>query len=410
MNGGIVPSLIHSEVRVMGSRKAFWVLIFLAILGIDSLDSYGDNSGSFILGREQGNGFLYSPEQILEGPDGNIYVYDSSDAFIKVYSPQGKFLRRMSGKGQGPGEFMRADNASFGFLPAGKLFFTEFFQGHRWITLMDLSGKFNKTIPIRIEQNFGMVKAIPLETGGFVADISFSGYNARFEKNKGYWAIPRMRKLLRIDPEGRVVSELMSSNCIREISFSDNGGDQWIPFVPSFCWFAGGKDSIFFSDGLSRRIKQISLDGSIIREIETDLPEPNKVTQKDLDRWREMRKSQIGTMPFYQRSGKVIEKYKQSIYDRKPNMDIMSGTQEGNLLVSKLGEDAGEENEFWLLDDKGKTKAHFDVLEGDLVLSKHFVFLMTKDEMDDTLVRAFPRQDSEEKDLKRIEELMSGLK
>lgn len=49
-------------------------------------------------------GELIFPQQIAEGPDGNIYVYDQQDAFIKVYSPSGKFIRKIGGRGQGPGE------------------------------------------------------------------------------------------------------------------------------------------------------------------------------------------------------------------------------------------------------------------------------------------------------------------
>lgn len=68
-----------------------------------------------IIGREEGDGMLIHPIQIEEGPDGNIYVYDMADAYIKVYSPEGKFLKKIAGKGQGPGEIQRIDDVSFGF-------------------------------------------------------------------------------------------------------------------------------------------------------------------------------------------------------------------------------------------------------------------------------------------------------
>lgn len=86
-------------------------------------------------------GELISPQAIRVGPDGNIYVYDEVDAFIKVYSAEGQFLRKIGGEGQGPGEIQRRDGVSFGFTSEGKLFFTEYFRGHPWITLMELTGK-----------------------------------------------------------------------------------------------------------------------------------------------------------------------------------------------------------------------------------------------------------------------------
>jgi len=45
-----------------------------------------------IIGREEGDGMLIYPRQIEEGPDGNIYVYDMADAYIKVYSPEGNIF------------------------------------------------------------------------------------------------------------------------------------------------------------------------------------------------------------------------------------------------------------------------------------------------------------------------------
>ena len=99
-----------------------------------------------IIGREEGDGMLIYPRQVEEGPDGNIYAYDLADAYIKVYSPEGKFLRKIGGKGQGPGEIQRPEGASFGFTPDEKLFFTEFFGGHPWITFMELSGEFIKVL------------------------------------------------------------------------------------------------------------------------------------------------------------------------------------------------------------------------------------------------------------------------
>lgn len=99
-----------------------------------------------IIGREEGDGMLVYPRQIGEGPDGNIYVYDLADAYIKVYSPEGKFLRRIGGKGQGPGEIQRPEGASFGFTLDEKLFFAEFIRGHPWITFMELSGEFSRVL------------------------------------------------------------------------------------------------------------------------------------------------------------------------------------------------------------------------------------------------------------------------
>ena len=69
----------------------FFILFFVLVL-----NSPGEDH--FIIGKEDGDGFLAYPRHAQEGPDGNIYVFDWSDFYIKVYSPEGKYLRRIGGK------------------------------------------------------------------------------------------------------------------------------------------------------------------------------------------------------------------------------------------------------------------------------------------------------------------------
>ena len=112
--------------------KRIWFIGFSLFFGLAL--AFGQDTMS--IGKIGEEGELVYPSQAEEGPDGNIYVYDAVDAFIKVYSPEGKFLRKMGGEGQGPGEIKRADGVRFGFTLDGLLYFTEFINGHRWITLM----------------------------------------------------------------------------------------------------------------------------------------------------------------------------------------------------------------------------------------------------------------------------------
>ena len=74
-------------------KKQFLILILLNTLVFtingDSI-TLGDNTSE--------NGLIY-PKKIMEGPDKNIYIYDSQDAFIKVFSGEGGFLRKIGGQG-----------------------------------------------------------------------------------------------------------------------------------------------------------------------------------------------------------------------------------------------------------------------------------------------------------------------
>ncbi|MFZ2054130.1 MAG: 6-bladed beta-propeller [Candidatus Aminicenantales bacterium] len=101
---------------------------------------------------------LYRPADILVDENDLIYISDYQDSMIKVFDPQGKFVRAIGRQGQGPGEFQRI--TAMDFLPDGRLLVFDsqsrrtslfertgrFIQGHPWrnshyeILLTDESG------------------------------------------------------------------------------------------------------------------------------------------------------------------------------------------------------------------------------------------------------------------------------
>ncbi len=355
----------------------------------------------FIIGNEEGDGLLIIPVHVKEGPDGNIYVYDRYDAFIKVYSQEGKYLRRIGGKGQGPGEIQRADGANFGFTQDGKLYFTEFFGGHKWITLMEMSGEFHKAFHLEIKEIFGIVNSSPLKDGGFLIELWLG---SRPEKKKDYFLYRYPEALVRVDSKGKVISEIIKTDYFKTISSVGDGADLWLPFIPVFTWIPFKKDSIIFSDGLSRNLKVYDYKGRLVREIKTTLPEPEKVKGKDLDEWRKMRKETFRDKSWFNRYGRVIEKYKKSIYDKKPNLSGISSTPDGNILVSGIWSE-GEKTNYWLLDENGKTLAQINLDSVMLRISKHFILLRTTDEEGNYLNICLKRRGTEKEDLLRIKDL-----
>jgi len=60
---------------------------------------------------EQGGFYFKEPENIKIAPDGSIFVLDE-EQFLK-FDTQGKFVKNLFRKGQGPGEFMRIGNYLF---------------------------------------------------------------------------------------------------------------------------------------------------------------------------------------------------------------------------------------------------------------------------------------------------------
>lgn len=352
-----------------------------------------------IIGRLGGEEELIYPTQVEEGPDGNIYVYDALDAFIKVYAPTGKFLRKMGGEGQGPGEIQRAGGVRFGFTPDDRLYFTEFIGGHRWITIMELSGDLHETIKIQIPEVFGVSGSHPLRDGGYLVLLS---YSSKPQVKEDFFLYQSPRELIRIDSKGKVISRLKRTSHITRISYHDDGADSPIPFTPHFAWCPLKGETVLFTEGLNSNLYVYDYGGKLIREIKTPLPEPEKVTRKDLDRWRERRKENIGDQMWYKRFGTVIEKYKKSVHDIKPNLSGLSLTPEGNILISGATQEGREEVEYWLLDDAGKALVQGLTRSFGLRITRNFVFYGLRDEEENYSLCALRRKGTEGQDLKRI--------
>lgn len=383
----------------MKKRCSFFICICLMFF---PLISYSLEKDHFFIGKEDGDGFLAMPRHVQEGPDGNIYVFDWGDFFIKVYSPEGKYLRRMGGRGQGPGEVQRADGAGFGFTPDGKLYFTEFFRGHRWITFMELSGEFIRVLSPEINESFGINDAVPLEAGGFLALFTFS---SKPEMKKDYFLYKSPQSLIRIDSKGKIISEIIKTEYFIMISSVGDGATSNLPFIPEFEWVPFKDDTILFTDGMSKNFKVYNYQGDLIREIETALPEPKRVKSKELNAWRQRREEYMmeRNPGWYNRFGKVIEKYKKSLYD-KPNVSGISLTPDGNLIVAGPVHFEEMERDYWLLDENGKILVQMRLAVWGIRMCEHFVFFYSTDEDQNESVHCVKRKGSEKEDFLRIKE------
>jgi hypothetical protein len=372
-------------------------LLFIGgLLFISFVLAFGQDS--IAIGKIGEEGELVYPRQAEEGPNGNIYVYDAVDAFFKVYSPEGKFLRKFGGEGQGPGEIQRAGGVRFGFMPDDKLYFTEYVGGHRWITIMELSGKLHKTIKIQISEVFGVIRACPLEEGEFLLELSLS-FTPEIKDDYFFYRIPR--ELVRIDADGKVTSKIKRTSHITRISYSDDGADAPVPFPPEFRWIPYEKNTVLFSDGLSTKWSVYDYEGKLVKELAVPLPEPKKVTKKDLDEWRERWKDNV-SQDWYTRFGTVVDKYKKSIYEKIPNLDGLSLTPDGNILVTGAAKEGADFVDYWLLDKEGKILVDGQTNTAGLHVTRSFLFYGIKDEDGSFQFYAQKRESSETQDLKKF--------
>jgi 6-bladed beta-propeller len=73
---------------------------------------------------ETGEIRLYKPGRYIVDARDNVYIEDDSDMAIKVFDPQGKYIRAIGRQGNGPGEFGQI--ADMAVLPDGRLLVTDF--------------------------------------------------------------------------------------------------------------------------------------------------------------------------------------------------------------------------------------------------------------------------------------------
>jgi hypothetical protein len=225
------------------------------------------------------------------------------------------------------------------------------------------------------------------------------------EMKEDYFLCRYPQALIRINSEGKTLSEIIRTDHLKTISGASGGADQWLPFFPAFAWIPWKEDTVIFADGLSKNFNVYDFDGRLVRKIETTLPNPDNVTEKDLEDWRRERKEVQRDKSWYERFGKVVEKYKKSIYDKKPNLSGISLTPAGNILVS-IPETNGETAvTCCLISNTGKTLARANLNCDMLQISKNFVLFRTTDEDGNYLVHCLTRMGYEQDDLLRLKEL-----
>ncbi len=87
---------------------------------------------------DQGNIILFETGSVIVDEGGDMYIVDRQDAQIKVFDPEGNFIRSIGRKGEGPGEFQVV--AYVMFVPDDRLLVMDFMA--RRTSLLERSGDF----------------------------------------------------------------------------------------------------------------------------------------------------------------------------------------------------------------------------------------------------------------------------
>jgi len=192
---------------------------------------------------EEGNVLLYRPGWYLVDQKGFIYICDLQDLKIKVFDPDGRLVRSIGRKGDGPGEFQNIGEIAL--LPDDRLVALDW-EAHR-ISLFDTEGRFIKshkfvnwsydiflTTPsfyVRDERIFGektklLVKAVDYAGNEIFTYGSFEPHHSQEIRESGRrFSVSRpydVRSILAGDPKNGWLYHCLNDRYVIEV-YDQNG-------------------------------------------------------------------------------------------------------------------------------------------------------------------------------------------
>ncbi|MGB2908703.1 MAG: 6-bladed beta-propeller [Candidatus Aminicenantaceae bacterium] len=224
-------------------------------------------------GEEQGeNIILYEPLWFDADDNANIYISELQDQVIKVFSPDGKYIKTIGAKGSGPGEFQRIE--SIVFTLDGKLVITD--GGTRRTSFFDSGGQFLNSFQWRT----GQYKFILIKSSSYVfGERAYQGI-----RQNSYFYVKE------IDFDGKEIRDYGDfEGADALITRLRSGGTSYTsrPVSPS-SKFAGDKDREWFYHCLNNKyvIEVFDSSGKLFRKIDRPY-DPVPFTKKDEDKYKE---------------------------------------------------------------------------------------------------------------------------
>jgi DNA-binding beta-propeller fold protein YncE len=89
-------------------------------------------------------GQFYGPRSIAVAPNGRVFVADTGNKRIEVFTAHGKFLFTWGTAGKGPGQFQEPSSVAVG--PDGTVYVTDFWNQR--VQVFDATGRFLRSWPV----------------------------------------------------------------------------------------------------------------------------------------------------------------------------------------------------------------------------------------------------------------------
>lgn len=191
---------------------------------------------------------------------GNVFILDSGNQRIQMFGPDGRYLRTIGRRGQGPGEFGSLN--SIAFDRQGNFHVLD--SAQRRIQVFAPRGELLKTTPItKLDIN----RMRLLGSGSIVAQATLSFGMGGVEKEK---APPKLVKLL--GPDLEVIGEFGEPFDYGD-EITDRIGNSW--------YFAvDGEDHIYLCFLYQNRVEKYSTEGRLLWRADRELNYSTKLIEK----------------------------------------------------------------------------------------------------------------------------------
>ncbi len=214
--------------------------------------------------------------KILTDDKGDLYALDSQLSEIKVFSPEGEYLRTIGREGEGPGEFRGAQDMFF--LPSGNIAVLQVFPGRLVVLKPDGEPADDHSLPSADEGGFVLL----YRGGGAV------GKNLVLSIGINHFAegvFDQTREVVAIDGKGAIQQTLHSEKRSLTMSSPIFTESEWSSF--DRVWTVG-EDGLAYIPTEWNKYQIKVCDGSgAVRYIERAY-EPRKRTGEEKDRWQKI--------------------------------------------------------------------------------------------------------------------------
>lgn len=263
---------------------------------------------------------------------GNIYVLDYQTSEIRAFGPDGRYLRTLTRKGEGPGELKEANGMVL--TKSGTIWAQD--HGQWRMIELTLEGEEIRRYPMHVLSYGYIWNGTVDDRGRFWKPTSHSDQRRTYPPETGLNEGTSRGFMKWFDPatEGSDSIFLGETTYRTFISRTSTGGHSYrsVPFAPRGSLIVDPAGGLWVTAGDAYRLARLNEQGDTVLVVEIDMP-PEPVTEEDRQAYVE---SVVERDPEERRTAEEIVKY---AHPTKPVIDQLTLDDEGRLWVRRRAEE-----------------------------------------------------------------------